>query len=69
MEFCQVQNSLCVRVLHSPILAALLHFTVEAYLHIKWHLDPFSHLATIDMGQKLGEAMPPFWGQESWVPI
>ena len=24
-EFCQVQNSLCVQVLHSPILAALLH--------------------------------------------
>ena len=27
MEFCQVQNSLCVKVLHSPILAALLHST------------------------------------------
>jgi len=27
MEFCQVQNSLCVQVLHSPILAALLHVT------------------------------------------
>ena len=28
MEFCQVQNSLCVlQVLHSPILAALLHGT------------------------------------------
>jgi len=26
-EFCQVQNSLCVQVLHSPILAALLHDT------------------------------------------
>jgi len=26
-EFCQVQNSLCVQVLHSPILAALLHST------------------------------------------
>jgi len=26
-EFCQVQNSLCVPVLHSPILAALLHDT------------------------------------------
>jgi len=24
-EFCPVQNSLCVQVLHSPILAALLH--------------------------------------------
>jgi len=26
----------------------------EAYLHTKWHLDPCSRLATIDMGQKLG---------------
>jgi len=26
-EFCQVQNSLCIQVLHSPILAALLHGT------------------------------------------
>jgi len=26
-EFCHVQNSLCVQVLHSPILAALLHGT------------------------------------------
>jgi len=24
-EFCQVQNSLCVQILHSPILASLLH--------------------------------------------
>jgi len=24
-KFCQVQNSLCIQVLHSPILAALLH--------------------------------------------
>jgi len=27
MEFCQVQNSLCIHVLHSSILAALLHGT------------------------------------------
>ena len=26
----------------------------EAYLHIKWHLSPSSHLATMDTGQKLG---------------
>jgi len=32
----------------------------KAYLHdTKWHLDPSSRLATIDMGQKLG-AMPFF---------
>jgi len=30
------------------------------YLHTKRHLDPSSHLATVDMGQKLG-ALPPFW--------
>jgi len=27
MEFCEVQNSLCVQVLRSPILAELLHGT------------------------------------------
>jgi len=27
MQFCQVQNSLCIQVLHFPILAALLHGT------------------------------------------
>ena len=26
----------------------------EAYLHTKWHLDPSTRLATIDMGRKLG---------------
>jgi len=30
MEFCQVQTSLCVQVLQSPILAALLHSTPTA---------------------------------------
>ena len=30
----------------------------EAYLRTKWHLDPSSHLAAIDMGRKL-EAVPP----------
>jgi len=39
-------------ILHNVVLA-------EAYLRTKWHLDPCSHLATIDMGQKLG-ASPPF---------
>jgi len=33
----------------------------EAYLHIKWHLDPCSCVATIEMSRKLG-AQPPFWG-------
>jgi len=26
----------------------------EAYLHTKWHLSPFSRLATTDIGRKLG---------------
>ena len=30
MKFCQLQNSLCVQVLYSPILAALLHGTRAA---------------------------------------
>jgi len=30
MEFCQVQDLLCVKILHSPILAALLHSTRAA---------------------------------------
>ena len=34
------------------------------YLPTKWHLDPSSRLATTDMGQKLGTAMPLFRGWE-----
>jgi len=33
----------------------------KAYLHTKWHLDPSSRLATIDMGQKLGGGALPLW--------
>jgi len=42
----------------------------EAYLHdIKWHLDPSSRLATMDMSQifwgyALFGGMPFFWGGE-----
>ena len=37
-EFCQVQNSLCVQVLRSPILAALLHDTrAPAASQTLWH--------------------------------
>jgi len=39
----------------------------EAYLCTKWHLDPSSRLATIDMGQKLGATVPLFGGR--WVPM
>jgi len=35
----------------------------EAYLRTKWHLNPSGHLATTDMGWKLGRAMP-LWGGE-----
>jgi len=38
----------------------------EAYLRTKWHLDPSSRLATIDMGRKFG--LRPFWGRCSWAP-
>ena len=42
---------------------------VEADLSNKWHLDLSSHLATIDMGRKLGGGgrLCPFGG--SWVHI
>jgi len=30
----------------------------DAYLRTKWHLNPSSRLATTDMGQKLGAAVP-----------
>jgi len=33
----------------------------EAYLHTKWHLSPFSRLATIDMGRKWGGGSAPFF--------
>ena len=36
------------------------------YLHTKWRLDPFSHLATIDMGRKLG--LCPFLGKGAGSP-
>jgi len=41
----------------------------EVYLRTKWHLDPSSHLATTDMGHKLGRGAVPLWGRVSWVPI
>jgi len=32
----------------------------EIYLCMKWHLDPSSHFATIDMGRKVWEFCAPF---------
>jgi len=30
----------------------------EAYIRTKWYADPSSSLATIDMGRKVGAAVP-----------
>ena len=35
----------------------------RGYLRTKWHLDPSSRLATVDMDRKVGAAVSPFWGQ------
>jgi len=40
---------------------------VEAYLPTKWHRDPSSRLATIDMGRKLGGGCAPL-GREGGSP-
>ena len=53
-EFCQVQSSLCVQVLRSPILAALLHDTPAAVVsqtlrrgtHKEWNYGAFAEGAT-----------------------
>jgi len=39
----------------------------EAYLRTKWHLDPCSRLATIDVGRKLGA--PPLFRVGGWVSM
>jgi len=39
----------------------------EVYLSTTWHLKPSSHLATTDMGRKLGAVC--LWGRGSWVSI
>jgi len=41
-EFCQVQNSLCVQVLHFPILAALLHGTQAVGVTCQLNFSAFS---------------------------
>ena len=40
----------------------------EVYFRTKWRVHPSSHLATLDMGQKLVGVGVPFSGS-SWVPI
>ena len=41
----------CVRIKHNVARA-------EAYLRTKWHLDPSSRWAIIEMGRKLGDCVP-----------
>jgi len=36
------------------------------YLRTKWHLNPSSRLATVDMGRKLGGWR--IFGRTTWVP-
>ena len=35
----------------------------EVYLRTKWHLDPSSRLASIDMGRKVGGCCASFYGE------
>jgi len=59
-EFCRVQNSLCVHVLRSPILAALLHGTPAAGVsQTLW-------LGTRNGITELSQMAPPIFG---WVAI
>jgi len=58
-EFCQLQNSLCVQVLRSPILAALLHSTRAV-----------SVSQTLQRGTRNGmtellQSAPPVFGREA----
>jgi len=41
-------------------LGSISHNVAKAgvYLHTKWHLDPTSHLATINMGRKVASLCP-----------
>jgi len=54
-EFCQVQTSLCVQVLRSHILAALLHGT-----------RPVGVSQTLQLGTELAQTAPPIFG---WAVI
>jgi len=59
-EFCQVQNSLCVQVLRSPILAALLHSTGAASASLNLRR------ATRNGIRELSQTAPPTFG---WAAI
>ena len=53
----------CVSLLREASWIPMSHNVpwAEAYLRTKWHLDPYSRLATINMGRKLG-SVSLFWG-------
>ena len=59
-EFCEVQNSLCVQVLRSPILAALLHGTPAAAV------SQTLQRSTRDEITELSQTAPPIFG---WAAI
>jgi len=59
-EFCQVQNSLCVQVLHSPILAALLDGTQAV------GVSQTSQRGTRNGITELSQRVPPIFG---WADI
>jgi len=59
MEFCQVQNSLYVQVLRSPILAALLHGTPAAGVSQTLLRSTRSEIT------KLSQRAPPIFGWEA----
>jgi len=62
MVFCQVQNSLCIQVLHSFILAALLHDTrAAAVSQTLWH----GH-GTRNETTEFSQRVPPIFG---WAAI
>jgi len=57
-EGCALLGESCDPIKHNVAWA-------DIYLRTKWHLDPCSRLATIDMGQKIGWrwVWPSFWGK------
>jgi len=58
-EFCQLQNSLCVQVSHSPIPAALLHGSIAAAIsQTLWH-------GTRNGIMELLQMVPPLLGWQS----
>jgi len=60
MEFCQLQNSLCVQVLRSPILAGCLHGTrAEGISQTLWR-------GTRNRTTELMQRAPPIFG---WAAI